>query len=87
VHLAYRLALTQWWAALVWGLWVLVRPSADGVDHVVASVAWCWTSVLVIVLRGARPMTLGPVGGLRQVPLHGALGHAARQPAMQENES
>jgi hypothetical protein len=52
--LAYRLALIQWWAALVWGIWLLIRPGPNGFDYLVASVAWCLAGALVVATRGRR---------------------------------
>jgi hypothetical protein len=50
MRVAYRLALIQWWVALAWGAWLLVRPSPDGFDSIVASVAWCWAGALVLAM-------------------------------------
>lgn len=52
MRVAYRLALIQWWVALAWGAWLLVRPSPYGIDSIAASVMWCLAGALVVAMRG-----------------------------------
>jgi hypothetical protein len=52
MRIAYRLALVQWWVALILGAWLLIWPGPGGFASIAASSMWCLAGAQIVALRG-----------------------------------